>query len=248
MVLTEDGEKDFYYAARNSTQPLHIPSPQARGEFPAPERYAAVGSVGKDGGGGMAIPGASSRTAVGGMGGVGSIGAAGGGSMVGSLTGAGGSAALEIPQAGQAMGIGGGDSVEVGSMGSLGGMSWGTPPACDSLDASPTMDGSGLPQGSPPISGMGGMPIAGGGGGGGGGHMGMGMGGFSAGGGGMGSLGRGAGFSSSMTASPPVGGAGLAGMELPAEGDIDDSHDVDETEDMDDGGMMMEDGATGMDL
>ena len=51
-----------------------------------------------------------------------------------------------------------------------------------------------------------------------------------------------------MTASPPVGGAGLAGMELPAEGDIDDSHDVDETEDMDDGGMMMEDGATGMDL
>eukprot|EP01047_Picozoa_sp_COSAG01_P018861 COSAG01_NODE_1031_length_12014_cov_27.936131_8_plen_81_part_00 len=30
QVLTEEGEKTFYYMARNSTQPLHIPSPHVR--------------------------------------------------------------------------------------------------------------------------------------------------------------------------------------------------------------------------
>eukprot|EP01046_Picozoa_sp_COSAG06_P034397 COSAG06_NODE_3599_length_5136_cov_24.510621_1_plen_74_part_10 len=74
MVLTDEGEQDFYYQARNSTQPLHIPSPTARGEFPAPEKFEAVGSVGKGGagsmqamaGGGMAIPGAGSLSRGGG--------------------------------------------------------------------------------------------------------------------------------------------------------------------------------------
>ena len=246
MVLTEEGEKDFYYAARNSTQPLHIPSPQARGDFPAPERFETVGSVGKAGGmsgGGMVIPGAGSLTGRSGM--------PGAGSLVGSLTSA--AAPLEIPQSESAMGIGTGGSVEVGSMGSLGGMSWGTPPACDSLDASPVDAGHGVAaatgvlQASPPIGGGGrGMPMAMPG----------------AGGGGM-AMGRGAG-AGFMMASPPVGMAmggmsvesvgragGLAGMDLPAEGQIDETHDVDETANMEEpDDMLMESSGTpqGMDL
>ena len=70
-------------------------------------------------------------------------------------------------------------------------------------------------------------------------------------------VGAGAGF---MAASPPVGMAmggmsvgsvgragGLAGMDLPAEGQIDETHDVDETANMDGpDDMMME--SSGMDL
>ncbi len=250
MVLTEEGEKDFYYAARNSTQPLHIPSPQARGDFPAPERFETVGSVGKGGGmsgAGMVIPGAGSLTGRSGM--------SGAGSLVGSLTST--AAPLEIPQRESAMGIGAGGSVEVGSMGSLGGMSWGTPPACDSLDASPVGLGDGVAaatgvlHGSPPIGGGGrGMPMAMPGAGAGEMAMGRGVG-----------AGAGGGF---MMASPPVGmsmggmsvgsvgrAGGLAGMDLPAEGQIDETHDVDETaamEEPDD--MLMESSGTpqGMDL
>ena len=97
MVLTEDGEADFYYAARNSTQPLHIPSPGAkRGDFPAPPSLDTGGGGASVGGGkdlgaavGMAIPG----TSTGRMGGFsGSVG------MATSVDGAGGAMPLAIPR------------------------------------------------------------------------------------------------------------------------------------------------------
>ena len=46
MVLSEEGEKTFYYAARNSTQPLSIPTPDNAGQFPAPPQY--VPGAGRD--------------------------------------------------------------------------------------------------------------------------------------------------------------------------------------------------------
>ena len=39
MVLTDEGEADFYYAARNSTQPLSIPEPRNSAEFPQPPAF-----------------------------------------------------------------------------------------------------------------------------------------------------------------------------------------------------------------
>lgn len=48
QVLTEEGEKTFYYMARNSTQPLHIPSPHVRLGLLCP--LSAPGRGGRGGG------------------------------------------------------------------------------------------------------------------------------------------------------------------------------------------------------
>jgi len=105
MVLSEEGEKTFYYAARNSTQPLSIPTPDNAGQFPAPPQY--VPGAGRD----SLAPGASTQML-----------ATQASSLVGSLTTA--SVAVPIP-AGSPPATG----MDESDMGSFNSMIWGTPPA-----------------------------------------------------------------------------------------------------------------------
>lgn len=109
MVLTEDGEADFYYAARNSTQPLSIPTLDNAGSFPTPPEYTA-GSIGS-----MNVPGANTAMLTGQA-----------SSLAGSLT----TAAVPVPMPAMAGSPTGGEmeGSDMGSFNSLGGMSWGTPP------------------------------------------------------------------------------------------------------------------------